>query len=336
MLEVKMDEVKILYPDDNRKAIGTRNLNGCSCLVVMGRAYNDGIVMAHIGPFTLPGGGGGSSSAGSSKEDAVSRGDKHFMKLFRQVANAILQSQKCKQFLAPIAWGIFGRFDDEVPLAHLRERAKRAFKDLGIKATYSTYEVLLPGATRLPEKGTVFAVRNESHGPELYVEDVLKYPEDNTGALELEMRNLGIKPRDASDGDEDENEDEEDEDAEGSDDEDAEGSDDEEPGGRVDKDEKTGSDSDEEGGNNGSEKTPNLSANVSSSHGQTPLSWMFAENSYTCLQNGKPIKTQKLPPKNVEIWDRANSRTLYYDGTTTVVVPPGKTHLLKATSSKSR
>jgi hypothetical protein len=158
MLEVKMDEVKILYPDDDRKAIGTRNLNGCSCLVVMGRAYNDGIVMAHIGPFTLPGGGSGSSSAGSSKDDAVSRGDKHFMKLFRQVANAILQSQKRKQFLAPIAWGIFGRFDDEIPLAHLRERAKKAFKDLGIKATYSTYrerlgcqrkELYLPCATSL-------------------------------------------------------------------------------------------------------------------------------------------------------------------------------------------
>ncbi|KAK1083116.1 hypothetical protein LTR48_006517 [Friedmanniomyces endolithicus] len=47
ILTVGMNEVAILEPDDDYVAIGTRDLNACSGVVIMGR----GIIMAHISPY---------------------------------------------------------------------------------------------------------------------------------------------------------------------------------------------------------------------------------------------------------------------------------------------
>jgi hypothetical protein len=56
---------------------------------------------------------------------------------------------------------------------------------------------------------------------------------------------------------------------------------------------------------------------------QLPLNWVLADKKYTCYQGGKPIGApQEKPPVNVNIWDRANLRTLRYNGTAFIVVTP--------------
>jgi hypothetical protein len=59
-----MDEIKILDPDKNDEiAIGTKDLNGCSTLVIMDK----GAILAHIAP------------TGSKKgKDQASTGIEHF------------------------------------------------------------------------------------------------------------------------------------------------------------------------------------------------------------------------------------------------------------------
>lgn len=102
LLEVGMDEVEVLLPageDESirtHEAIGTQNLNGCTCFVVLGRGKRRGIVMAHAGPTVLPEHGGSSSgeSARVAKERGITRGNKHFMDLFRRVALEVHLSEK--------------------------------------------------------------------------------------------------------------------------------------------------------------------------------------------------------------------------------------------------
>jgi hypothetical protein len=53
MLEVAMDKVEVLRPSDPRKAIGTRDLNGCTVIVVMGMPGPSVTVAKMLPPINL-------------------------------------------------------------------------------------------------------------------------------------------------------------------------------------------------------------------------------------------------------------------------------------------
>jgi hypothetical protein len=50
-IDVGMNDLGILLPGSEKKAIGTRNLNGCTAVVILG----DALLVAHISPRADPG-----------------------------------------------------------------------------------------------------------------------------------------------------------------------------------------------------------------------------------------------------------------------------------------
>lgn len=194
LLEVGMDEVKVLLPNDEHASIGTQNLNGCTCFVVLGRGPKRGIVMAHAGPTVLPEQVGSSSgeSAKEAKERGITRGNKHFMDFFRRVALEVTKYPE--YFELPVSCCILASFENEIPLGDLEKLAQAALRSLKIPLKTYTYDVLMPGVFRKPGKGTVVAVRNNSEESEVWVEDERKWPAgDDTGALALLFDKLGLE-----------------------------------------------------------------------------------------------------------------------------------------------
>ncbi|KAK0928934.1 hypothetical protein LTR29_017230 [Friedmanniomyces endolithicus] len=168
ILTVGMNEVAILEPDDDYVAIGTQNLNGCSGVVVMGR----GIIMAHISPYPT-----GRSDNGNSDGRA---GMRHFAELLAEVRD--LHNQHSTLFSDDaVGWGIFARFEGEVPLEHHMDLATRMFSAMGLPQQPAFYDVHIPRRDDSPPaKGTAVALRGtRTREPQLFVEDVLQMRNGN-------------------------------------------------------------------------------------------------------------------------------------------------------------
>ena len=99
LLEVGVDDVKVLLPDSNEMAIGTRGLNGCTCVVILGPRA---ILLAHISP--LP---GRAADWERASEDARRRaGDDHHRRLLGTIETLVRQN--ARHFpSSDTAWGIF-------------------------------------------------------------------------------------------------------------------------------------------------------------------------------------------------------------------------------------
>jgi hypothetical protein len=275
LLEVGMDDVKLLLPGDEYDSIGTQHLNGCTGFVVLGGGEGKrGIVMAHAAPTVLPEQGGSSSgeSARESKKRGITRGNKHFMDLFRRVT--LMVSRHPEYFQESVSCCILASFENEIPLSDLEGYARNAFSNLEIPVKTYTYNVLMPG------KGTVVAVLNDSEPSELWVEDKRKWPErDDTGALAMLFNKLdlgGVRVASENDeNDDDENDDDENDDDENDDDEndDDKNNDDEEDDNEAeDDDAEEGDDDDEEKAGDRSTRTTGATAGGST---RRPTLWSF-------------------------------------------------------------
>ncbi|KAK0887392.1 hypothetical protein LTR02_017268 [Friedmanniomyces endolithicus] len=131
ILTVDMNEVAILEPDDDYVAIGTRDLNACSGVVIMGR----GIIMAHISPYPT-----GRSDNGNS--DGLA-GMRHFAELLAEVRD--LHNQHSTLFSDDaVGWGISARFEGEVPLEHHMDLATRMFSAMGLPQQPAFCDVHIP------------------------------------------------------------------------------------------------------------------------------------------------------------------------------------------------
>ncbi|KAK0837921.1 hypothetical protein LTS02_017869 [Friedmanniomyces endolithicus] len=163
ILTVDMNEVAILEPDDDYVAIGTRDLNACSGVVIMGR----GIIMAHISPYPT-----GRSDNGNS--DGLA-GMRHFAELLAEVRD--LHNQHSTLFSDDaVGWGISARFEGEVPLEHHIDLATRMFSAMGLPQQPAFCDVHIPRRDDSPPaKGTAVALRGtRTREPQLFVEDVLQ------------------------------------------------------------------------------------------------------------------------------------------------------------------
>jgi hypothetical protein len=169
-----------LRPRDTRLAIGIRNLDGSSCLTLMGTSPKSAIMTAHM-------------SALDSEE--------HYMSLLRLMINIFLKEQEL--FQLPLAWGIFSHdHKGGFPLNHLIERTLRVFQHLHVHLRISHYDLHDQAkAHLLPGRHTVVAVRHEVELSEMYIEDRLVYPSIHSGSLALEFDRLRLGQIDYEHGD---------------------------------------------------------------------------------------------------------------------------------------
>jgi hypothetical protein len=208
ILRVPRDHVEVLKPQYTKAAIGVRNLDGCSCLVLMGTSPKSAIIMTHISTFLS---GKYTTSSGSERAKrgvTTSEGEVHYMKLLRRMVGVFIQGQEL--FQLPFAWGIFHRHHKVgTRLNHLVERTLKVFQHLGVKLQICFCD--LGSATVVqssPERRSVVAVRNEGELPEIYVDNRLVYPRVHSGSLALEFDRLGLRQIDYEGGDDDDHDEE--------------------------------------------------------------------------------------------------------------------------------
>lgn len=174
----------VLRSQDTKNAIGVRDLNGCSCLVLMGTGPKSAIITAHI---------------------SITDSEEHYMSLLRLMISIFLKEQEL--FQLPLAWGIFSHHrKDGFQFNHLAERTLRVFQHLRVHL-----QIIICGAsaTQFPHDGyAVVAVRHEPELPEIYVKNRLIYPRVHSGSLALISNRLGIRQIDHEYGDDEEDNDE--------------------------------------------------------------------------------------------------------------------------------
>jgi hypothetical protein len=208
IFRVPRDHVKVLKPQYTKAAIGVRNLDGCSCLVLMGTSLKSAIIMTHISTFLSGEHTTGSSSERAKRGVTTSEGEVHYMELLRRMVGVFIQEQELSQL--PFAWGIFHRHDkDGIPLNHLVERTWKVFQHLGVKLQIFFCDIgSATVAQSSPERQPVVAVRHEAEVPEIYVDNRLVYPRVHSGSLALEFDRLGLRQIDYEGGDNDDHDEE--------------------------------------------------------------------------------------------------------------------------------
>ncbi|PPJ52143.1 hypothetical protein CBER1_10992 [Cercospora berteroae] len=141
---VEMNEVALLKPTSAKRVIGTRDLNGCSAILVVGK----GIILAHISPYPPQGGSKNKSNAGL----------KHFSAKVKEVVQ-LFDDNRALFDDETVSWSIFAQMDDETPLEHQLDYAKRKFRKAGLPNEPAYYKVENPRPLTNPvNKGTVVAM----------------------------------------------------------------------------------------------------------------------------------------------------------------------------------
>lgn len=96
LLRVDMDDLKVYFPGTGMRGIGTNGLNGCTCVVILGRTA---ILMAHISPY--PG-----QFQQNPEHDILQANHDHHEQYMRNIEGMV------KQYAAHFpssstAWGVF-------------------------------------------------------------------------------------------------------------------------------------------------------------------------------------------------------------------------------------
>lgn len=189
ILSVFKDQVGILKPDDPWLAIGTYDLDGFSCLLVLGTTPGSAILVARIN--TLSDGYVNGSHVSLRDSQSALRRDEHYMSLVRKVISVMLSNPKL--FQLPIVYGFFGQHGSEVPLEQFRDSTK-VFRHLGIEMRSFLYPMSSLDATQWSsERSSVVAVHHSTTLSELYIGDRLAYPARSSGCLASIFERLGFE-----------------------------------------------------------------------------------------------------------------------------------------------
>ncbi len=154
-----MNDALILLPGSGGAAIGTQNLNGCTAIVVLGRA----IILGHVAP--LPPVPEGSSGKRVVRPD---EGDNHFHNLMDKIRDLYTRHQSHFPDQTT-AWGIFGLLDGRT----MREKeaiAIQRFGAMGLPHKHIYYEVQQASLRANPAAGQAFGLLSEGSSW-LYIED---------------------------------------------------------------------------------------------------------------------------------------------------------------------
>ena len=184
ILEVDMDNAAILLPE-GAPSIGTKNLNGCSGIAILGRAF----IPAHIAPLPL-------HSLGANPDRVVqpNEGDEHFKRLMDTVQS--LFANHTQSFpTKTTAWGVFGRFRDEIALPEKVHIAQERLSKLGLPLKPAFFDVRVPNSPMAPAAGTVIGLVPKGMSY-LYPEDrllhSLNFNVETGGLTELLMCSVTI------------------------------------------------------------------------------------------------------------------------------------------------
>lgn len=181
LLEVSMDAADILLPG-GRLAIGTRNLNSCSGIVILGEA----IILAHIAPLPPH-----PLGAASSRLLRPGEGEVHFNNVFDVVERLYNEHRN----LFPdrtTSWAIFGSLGGNIAMPAKLAIAKDRFSAMGLPMRFAAYEVAEPSERKNPAAGTIIGVL-QNRKTYLYVEDQIKDSIDFNKQDELAACQPGAK-----------------------------------------------------------------------------------------------------------------------------------------------
>jgi len=194
ILHVSRNELDILRPESTRCAIGTRDMNESSCIVLMGMSPRSAIVMARSSGFVLEGYVSGTPSQSAGNRGNATIGGLHstYMGMLRRVVSAFLKEPEL--FQMPLAWCMFSQTQDDTVLKQLHDSTLRAFGHLHVEARASLY----PGSHLSSElwrsgRHSLLVVRDRDEAPEIYIEDHLVCPDDYSGSLALVLDKLGLQ-----------------------------------------------------------------------------------------------------------------------------------------------
>lgn len=163
LLEVEMDKADILLPD-GPVAIGTKNLNSCSGLVILGESA---IILAHIAP--LPPHPQGASPQRIVRPD---EGENHFRGILNDV-QGLYNNHKSRFPSQATSWAIFGKFEGAVAMPEKLEIARQTFYSWGLPMKCALYNIEKASNRTNPAAGTVIGVMQDRK-TYLYVEDKLQ------------------------------------------------------------------------------------------------------------------------------------------------------------------
>ena len=163
LLEVGVDDVKMMVPSQRQAAIGTRHLNGCTCVVILGVTA---IVMAHISP--LPGNAADWTQRSTSDRQKASF-DHH--QRFLQAIEELVKQNRQRFPASDTAWGIFSVDADRRPLSTVVDQVEKHLSAIGFTMNKSFYKEMKAEDVRPPKGEIVALFRLGKH--ELYLERTL-------------------------------------------------------------------------------------------------------------------------------------------------------------------
>jgi hypothetical protein len=172
LLEVGMNESKILLPSTGKRAIGARELNGCSCVLILGTTA---IVLLHVSP--LP-----TNEQWDSSRTFHELSHGHHERFLADIAE--LLSVHANHFPpSSTAWGIFSRGRDSAgPVESIMDQVQTHLSASGYTLRPAFYEVL-DAQTIAPPKGEVVSFFNKDKLAELWLERTKLWPKQQQQAI---------------------------------------------------------------------------------------------------------------------------------------------------------
>lgn len=164
LLEVGVDDDNILLPTSGKRAIGTNGLNGCTCVVILGRS----IILSHISP--LP---GTYQQLATSNRDIPQASHSHHENAISRVTE-LLRKHADEFPKSSTSWGIFA-VSSEGHLKSVEDQVRNHLSLLGYSITAAFYQEIDPQSVN-PLKGELVAVLNKSGSAELYLESAKLWP----------------------------------------------------------------------------------------------------------------------------------------------------------------
>lgn len=172
LVAVNVDQVQIFLPHlKTHRAIGTKHLNACTCVVVLGKTA---IVLAHISP--IPG------RYNENLPDIPALSHNHHEQMLEQVAQLVRVNATHFPSVST-AWGVFAFERNGTvstrPVQSIQQQVERHLRALGFQLRSVEYEQLAAQAV-VPPKGELVAFFSRAGDAELYLERKRLWPEENS------------------------------------------------------------------------------------------------------------------------------------------------------------
>jgi hypothetical protein len=157
--EVAMDEVRfIAFTEQSLRCIGTRNLNGCTAVMVVSQY---GAILSHIPPRPV-----------TTRHDIPEAGDQHCAEKMNEMVAAYHENRRYFPADEP-SWVVSALWEDKIALLSQRHIIEMKLREIGLDTAGANYMAVMPPQSHDSTKGTVFIDARVNGFPRVYVEDIL-------------------------------------------------------------------------------------------------------------------------------------------------------------------